>query len=223
MALQKLKTSMMASGTDGQVITYSATGDPVAVGPGTTGQVLTSAGANLPQTFADAGGGLHTQIGSTSDVTNVASIAWESGISGYKTYVLIGEEITAHASTAYLQLQIGESGGYKTDSNYAYHMTFSPSSSASYAAYNSGGGAFIRLDNTLYHHAYSTYNFILRFHYMTGRRFSCSWDYLHYNGGSGHVEGGHGKGDYMQAVTFDRLKIFTGAGNFTGRFRLFGI
>ena len=47
----------MAGGTDGQIITYDASGDPVAIGPGTAGQVLTSAGANLPQTFADAGGG----------------------------------------------------------------------------------------------------------------------------------------------------------------------
>ena len=47
----------MAGGTDGQVITYDASGDPVAIGPGTAGQVLTSAGANLPQTFADAAGG----------------------------------------------------------------------------------------------------------------------------------------------------------------------
>ena len=77
MALQKVKDTMrtttaldatklandsitlahMASGTDGQVITYSAAGDPVAIGPGAVGEVLTSAGANLPQTFAEAGGG----------------------------------------------------------------------------------------------------------------------------------------------------------------------
>jgi hypothetical protein len=44
----------MAGGTDGQIITYDASGDPVAVGPGTSGQVLTSAGANAPPTFAAA-------------------------------------------------------------------------------------------------------------------------------------------------------------------------
>ena len=45
----------MAGGTDGQVITYDASGDPVAVGPGTAGQVLTSAGAGAPPTFSAAG------------------------------------------------------------------------------------------------------------------------------------------------------------------------
>ena len=43
--------SKMAGGTDGQIITYDASGDPVAVGPGTDGQVLTSTGAGSPPAF----------------------------------------------------------------------------------------------------------------------------------------------------------------------------
>jgi len=41
----------MAGGTDGQIITYDASGDPIAVGPGTDGQVLTSTGAGSPPAF----------------------------------------------------------------------------------------------------------------------------------------------------------------------------
>jgi len=41
----------MAGGTDGQIITYDANGDPLAVGPGTDGQVLTSTGAGSPPAF----------------------------------------------------------------------------------------------------------------------------------------------------------------------------
>ena len=41
----------MASGTDGQIITYDASGNPSAVGPGTDGQVLTSTGAGAPPAF----------------------------------------------------------------------------------------------------------------------------------------------------------------------------
>ncbi len=61
----------MAGGTDGQIITYDASGDPVAVGPGSDGQVLTSTGAGSPPAFeaVPAGGdkrnyfidGAHTQ------------------------------------------------------------------------------------------------------------------------------------------------------------------
>ena len=47
----------LAGGTDGQIITYDASGDPVAVGPGSDGQVLTSTGAGSPPAFEDASGG----------------------------------------------------------------------------------------------------------------------------------------------------------------------
>ena len=46
----------MAGGTDGQIITYDASGNPVAVGPGTDGQALTSTGAGSPPAFENSGG-----------------------------------------------------------------------------------------------------------------------------------------------------------------------
>jgi len=46
----------MAAGTDGQIITYDASGNPSAVGPGTDGQVLTSTGAGSPPAFEAVGG-----------------------------------------------------------------------------------------------------------------------------------------------------------------------
>ena len=47
----------MAGGTDGNLISYDANGDPVAVATGNAGQILTSAGAGAPPTFADAAAG----------------------------------------------------------------------------------------------------------------------------------------------------------------------
>ena len=41
----------MASGTDGNLITYDASGDPAYVTTGTSGQVLTSGGAGVAPTF----------------------------------------------------------------------------------------------------------------------------------------------------------------------------
>ena len=41
----------LAHGTDGQIITYDASGAPVALGPGSDGQVLTSTGAGSPPAF----------------------------------------------------------------------------------------------------------------------------------------------------------------------------
>jgi len=48
----------MASGTDGQIITYDASGNPTAVGPGTDGQVLTSTGAGSPPAFETPAAGV---------------------------------------------------------------------------------------------------------------------------------------------------------------------
>ena len=44
----------MADGTDGNLITYNASGVASAVSTGSSGQVLTSAGAGSPPTFAAA-------------------------------------------------------------------------------------------------------------------------------------------------------------------------
>ena len=70
---RKLAVSDFATGTDGQVITYDANGNPTAVGPGSTGQVLTSAGAGAPQTFA------------TPTVFNDNALKEDIAIVGFKT------------------------------------------------------------------------------------------------------------------------------------------
>jgi len=59
----------MSSGTDGNIISYDASGNPVAIATGNTGQVLTSTGAGSPPAFAAAGGGLSnaTQYRLTAD------------------------------------------------------------------------------------------------------------------------------------------------------------
>ena len=63
----------MAAGTDGNIISYDTSGNPVAVATGTSGQVLTSAGAGAVPTFADAaGGGTDWQAVKTSGFTAVA-------------------------------------------------------------------------------------------------------------------------------------------------------
>ena len=50
----------MAAGTDGNIISYDASGNPVAIATGTDGQVLTSTGAGSPPAFEalPSGGGL---------------------------------------------------------------------------------------------------------------------------------------------------------------------
>jgi len=85
----------LAGGTDGQIITFDASGDPVAVGPGTDGQVLTSTGAGSPPAFEDASGG------GAGDITAVVAGAGMTGgaDSGSATVNVIGGNgITANAN-----------------------------------------------------------------------------------------------------------------------------
>ncbi len=53
----QITLAKMASGTDGNIISYDASGNPVAIATGNDGQVLTSTGAGSPPAFEDAAGG----------------------------------------------------------------------------------------------------------------------------------------------------------------------
>jgi hypothetical protein len=63
----------MASGTDGNIISYDASGNPVAIATGSDGQVLTSTGAGSPPAFEDAGGGGASSLDGLTDVTIVGT------------------------------------------------------------------------------------------------------------------------------------------------------
>ena len=92
----------MASGTDGNIISYDASGNPVAVATGSDGQVLTSAGAGAVPSFqTPAGGGnlLMTDFVSTTTETTTTSFDFAdlSGLTFTKTpsstsskFILIG-------------------------------------------------------------------------------------------------------------------------------------
>ena len=69
----QITLAKMAPGTDGNLISYDTSGNPVAVATGNAGQVLTSAGAGAVPTFADAaGGGTDWQTVKTTGFTAVA-------------------------------------------------------------------------------------------------------------------------------------------------------
>jgi len=103
----------MAGGTDGNIISYDASGDPVAVVTGSSGQVLTSAGAGAPPTFAAAGGGF--TLGTEQATTSGTSITFSSIPSGTKIIIIsfFGVSFTASVD---LDVTIGDSGGLETAS-----------------------------------------------------------------------------------------------------------
>ena len=104
--------AQMASGTDGNIISYDASGNPVAVATGSDGQVLTSAGAGAPPAFeaipaagVTLGTAVATTSGTTFDFTGIPS--------GTKriTVNLAGVHFNAGV---WPLVQIGDSGGVET-------------------------------------------------------------------------------------------------------------
>ena len=121
----------MASGTDGNIISYDTSGNPVAVATGTDGQVLTSSGAGAVCAFEDAAGGntpmilVHPSSGQAiSSATNTkvtldteiidtdstfASDKWTPAVAG-KYYISGNTSINMTSAGAYLQANIYKNG-----------------------------------------------------------------------------------------------------------------
>jgi hypothetical protein len=114
----------MAGGTDGQIISYDASGDPVALGPGNDGQVLTSAGAGAPPVFEDAaGGGALTYIASVTASSSGTVDFLTSFSSTYDDYVVRCNNIVAGTDSSVLYCRVALSGSADaTSSAYVYAM-----------------------------------------------------------------------------------------------------
>jgi hypothetical protein len=95
LADDQITLAKMAAGTDGNIISYDASGNPVAIATGSDGQVLTSAGAGAAPAFEAAFAGITTaveaRLGSTVAVANTTWVKLtftdDSTVSGeHKSY-----------------------------------------------------------------------------------------------------------------------------------------
>ncbi len=114
---------------------------------GTDGQVLTSTGSGVA--WEDAGGGGAWNVISSQTVTSaVSSVDFTSGITGYKNYVLIANDVTFSESNKQISMRLARSGvgatnnfltsgyryfqykpnGYAGNGNSSVYITFSNSS-----------------------------------------------------------------------------------------------
>jgi len=120
----------MAAGTDGNIISYDASGNPVAIATGNDGQVLTSAGAGQPPAFEAVSAGLTL---ATEQATTSGDTVTFSSIPSGTTFIVMGLDEVSLASSAVLHVQIGDSGGLET-SGYNSGTTQSDSSASTIAS-----------------------------------------------------------------------------------------
>ena len=95
----------MASGTDGNIISYDASGNPVAIATGSDGQVLTSAGAGQPPAFES----ISTVVLSGSENNNIATVTGANA--------LIGEERLQYNNNIFTQEANGSSTEFRQTSD----------------------------------------------------------------------------------------------------------
>lgn len=107
----------MAAGTDGELITWDAAGDPATVAVGTSGHVLTSNGAGAAPTFQAAASAGAWEFISSTDVSGTPSTIDITGFnaSSYDAYVIIFANIRPSSDTT-LELRTSTDGGSTFDS-----------------------------------------------------------------------------------------------------------
>jgi len=149
----QITLAKMAGGTDGQIITYDASGDPVAVGPGTDGQVLTSTGAGSPPAFEDAGGGGSWNLLSTTTTSGTPTVIniLSNLDSTYDVYKFVFFHARWDTASSNLNLQFRISGSFITANVYSWYLNRSTSAAEAHSSRlaDTGGEESIRIMQTL--------------------------------------------------------------------------
>jgi len=109
----------MASGTDGNIISYDASGNPVAIATGSDGQVLTSAGAGQPPAFETVSAGF--TMSSVTASTSGSAVAF-TGIPSTAKMIIINLQMVSLSGTDAIIFQLGDSGGVETSGYYNYSI-----------------------------------------------------------------------------------------------------
>ena len=217
--------SQMASATDGNLITFDASGNPAYVATGSDGQVLTSAGAGQPCAFeALPVSGSLVRLG-TAVASNSASLTITGLDSTYDCYLIVGSDIEQATQDAYPWLRFGDSSGVDTgSSDYSYHGHAMSEDSAAYAAYADAAHDAIALplggdDETTTHTGFHAWLYMpadsTSQPYVTGAAVGAS---------PSGLRGGPFIGERQAAITLDRVNFLFSSGNITsGRLTVYGV
>jgi len=111
MANDAIGLTELKAGTDGEIISWDASGNPVAIGAGTSGHFLKSQGAGSQPVFAAAGGGKIGQVLSATDET-LRSTTSTSFVTASNT---LSVDITPSATSSKIFITTDFSSGASTN------------------------------------------------------------------------------------------------------------
>ena len=216
----------LAAGTDGELITWDASGDPAAVAVGTATHILTSNGAGAAPTFqaaAGGGGGAWTLIG--TGVASTSSTLTVTGIdsSTYDTHAFVFTNFLPVTSGQSLYMRLGTSGGIIT-TGYSYHCSELTPGSGSYAGRQGENEGYARVGIEIANSSsvggaggtiFLTNNDGTNYPAWYGVQTSSKVTY---------VSGGSAIGILSSASDIDRVQLYFASGNITsGRLTVYGV
>ena len=170
-----INLAKMAGGTDGNIISFDASGDPVYIATGDDGQVLTSAGVGAQPAFETLSAGF-TQTAITATTSGTSHTI--SGIpSGTKLiyFIINGVNFTGHLD---MDITIGDSGGLETsgytsvsqESNLAATLgTTAGGTGSKWELYNSNSTSDYAMLGVGMIHLVNPSTFLYNFNYQGGR------------------------------------------------------
>ncbi len=216
----------MASGTDGNIISYDASGNPVAIATGNDGQVLTSAGAGNPPAFEAAAGGAWTFI-QAQTASDSSYLEWTTSqiTSTYDIYKLFAYNVHSATDSAHHYLQVDVGAGYVT-SNYKYAAA-QATYSGSVNAVGSDSDSFIKLTRDSTGNATgenANYEIVIWDPLATD-----NWKMISTHGAVSNQDGEvleyFGAGGYFSGqAALSKIKFYASSGNITsGDFYLYGL
>jgi len=115
----------LAAGTDGELITWDASGDPAAVAVGTATHVLTSNGAGAAPTFQAAGGGGAWAVIASGTASAVTVLDFTSGFTAGKIQKIFIYDLIVTAGRAWIFRTSADGGSSYEDGGSDYAQAFS--------------------------------------------------------------------------------------------------
>jgi hypothetical protein len=194
-AANAVTLAKLASGTDGNLITYDASGDPAAVATGSDGEVLTSAGAGQPPAFEAASSGL--EFVSTAAISAATTLAITSLAAGYD-YIITLEAFAPTDDVETFWMRFSDDNGVSYEAGAADYQ-WSVSISGSGQLDNSAAQIGLSGANTLGNDAtlVSTIEIILHNPNASSEITTCAWS-----------------GFYMDSGATPEVKTLTGGARF---------
>ena len=216
----------LAAGTDGNLISFDTSGNPVAVATGNDGQVLTSAGAGAVCLFEDAaGGGAWTLIG-TVVASNDATIGITGLDSTYDSYAIGLSDIVPVTNSVEAYIRLGDSSGVDSGTNdYDSHSSMNTSDATTYSSAIEATSAFMEITTSTGSGAGQGIGAMFFLHRpgdgTTYPRISGTYSAGNLNG---DLRGGHFTGMRNAVITLTQVQFAFSSGNVsTGRLTVWGI